>query len=401
MSLAPNWLDTEQPKGPGSFESFDQKVVFGVDAGETLATEVAALGAERILLVSGRTLMANDGGIVSAVRRALGDRVVADQVVHAHSPYDDVLAGAEQARRAGVDLVVAVGGSSVGDAAKAIYLCLADNVTSVPELDARRVVLGADRDLTLNPPRNLHRPIAIPTTLSAGEFTSSAGLLHPTGVKASFRSASLAPQTVILDPRATLETPIDLLLSTGMRAVDHAVEGHLSRLANVVTRPISLTALRLLWTALPQIVQRSDDLEARLAAQIGMWQSVVPLGSGVLPGASHSIGHTLGALYGIPHGKTSCVLLSAVLRWNEQRPSDVQASLKSGLPSSVAAVSDQVRDLIVSLGQPASLREVGVGAADFDEIARQTLINRGRMLLLNDRIIESKDDILEILNLAF
>jgi len=148
----------------------------------------------------------------------------------------------------------------------------------------------------------------VPTTLSAAEFTPFAGVSDASRhVKEGYAHPLLAPRAVILDPAATLETPPQLWLSTGMKAVDHAVE----QLCNPVRTPyadaLAEEGLTRLARGLPASKADPADLEARQQCQFGMWLAMSGAGAGQGLGASHAIGHTLGGSYGIAHGITSCV----------------------------------------------------------------------------------------------
>ena len=136
--------------------------------------------------------------------------------------------------------------------------------------------------------------IAIPTTLSAAEFSPHAGITDPARkVKEGFQHPLSVPKSVILDPEATRETPIELLLSTGMRAVDHAVEGLCARRAAPLAEATCLRAMQMLATALPAIRRDPTNMPARLDAQLGMWLSRFVTMSGIPYGASHGLGYLL------------------------------------------------------------------------------------------------------------
>jgi maleylacetate reductase len=133
---------------------------------------------------------------------------------------------AAQAREAGADLIVTIGGGSVTDGAKAVQLCLANDIRTPEALDDYRPVKGPDG--ALRPPSNppSDRQITVPTTLSGGEFSAIAGVTDERRkVKELFRDPDIIPRAVILDPALTVHTPQWLWLSTGVRAVDQCVEG--------------------------------------------------------------------------------------------------------------------------------------------------------------------------------
>ena len=136
---------------------------------------------------------------------------------------------------------------------------------------------------------------------------------------------------MVLDPAVTVHTPEWLFLSTGIRAVDHCVEGICSGEANPYADAQALHGLALLARGLPRVKADPGDLEARLDCQIGSWLSMGPLASGVPMGASHGIGYVLGAVFDIPHGHTSCIMLPAVMRWNKPVNAERQALVAAAM----------------------------------------------------------------------
>ena len=169
------------------------------------------------------------------------------------------------------------------------------------------------------------------------------------------------PRVIVLDPAATLATPMDLMLSTGLKAVDHAVERLCSQQANPFAIGTSTEALRLLSRALPGHKAKPDDMETRLDLQFGMWLSIGAGTSGVGVGASHGIGHVLGAACHVPHGHTSCVMLPSVLRWNLPANAERQKRVSEAFGKPDVPAADLVAGLVKSLGLPGRLAEVGVG----------------------------------------
>ena len=241
-----------------------ERIVFGAPADTAVLEEVERYGARRVFVVSTRSLARSENGPLQRVVTALGAKHAGTcATIAAHSYRVDVLAAATQARAAAADLLVAVGGGSVIDAAKAIQLCLWLGLESPEDMDP---YFGPDARALVAPPDPI-RMIAVPTTLSAAEFTSVAGILNArTRSKETISHRLFAPRSVVLDPAATIPTPQWLLLSTGIRAVDHAVESYCSTRANPVTEGFSLQGLRLLSRALPRIKADPGDLESRLEA---------------------------------------------------------------------------------------------------------------------------------------
>ncbi len=241
--------------------------------------------------------------------------------------------------------------------------------------------------------------ISVPTTLSGGDFNPLAGCTDPRRqVKEAFHHPLFVPRVVVLDPAVTVHTPAWLWLSTGMRAVDHAVEALCSALANPYTDGQALQALRLLGEGLPRSRRHPDSLEGREQCQIGMWLSMASREAGVPMGASHAIGHVLGGSCGVPHGYTSCVMLPAVLRYNAPVNAGQQRLVSEALGRPGEDAAAVVADLIAALGLPRTLADVGVTRADFARVAEHAM--HDRWIHTNPRPIRGPDDVREILEMA-
>jgi maleylacetate reductase len=387
---------------PGFFNvTAHERVLFGTPATEAVAAEAERQGARRVFITSTRSLAQKEDGPLQRLQRALGAAHVGTYAaIRSHSPREDVVAGANAARTARADLLVAVGGGSVIDATKAMQMCLWFGLETPEAMEPYCLGFERTKISALALPSDAVRMISVSTTLSASEFTDNAGITQSsTNTKQSFRHRLFAPRTVILDPAATLDTPDWLLFCTGIRSVDHAVEGYCNAQASLATEAQSLQGLRLLHRALPAIKRNPGDLGARLEAQLGMWQAIAPCAAGVPTGASHGIGYALGSTFGVPHGHTSCVMLPAVLTWNAAVNGERQRALSEAMGAPGRPAADLVRELIAGLDQPTTLRAVGIKREDLPEVARRSLSYHP--VKVNPRPIRTEADVMEILELAW
>jgi len=378
-----------------------ESVVFGKPYAEALAQEVGRLDTRAVFVLASGTL-SRETDLVERLHRVLGNRFAGRCArIGAHTPRADVVAAANAAREAGADLLVTLAGGSVTDAAKMVGLCLGNGVTEPSQLDDYRAVIAADgttRRPEVEPPTV--RMIAIPTTLSAGEFSAGAGCTDTARhVKESFSHPLMIPRTVILDAAATVHTPEWLFLSTGIRAVDHAVEDICSINGQPIAEGASYEALRLLGRGLPAVKVELPDLDSRLDCQIGAWMSMVGSQTGVSKGASHGIGHVLGGTAGVPHGYTSCVMLPHVLRFNDPVNHEKQTRVSDALGRPGEPAADVVAELIVGLGLPTRLRDVGVKQEQLDLIAEGSM--HDRWVHTNPRKIDGPAVIRELLDAAW
>ena len=382
------------------FSKMDE-VVFGKPAAEAVADQARRLDASRVFLLVSGTLNRKTEEVAN-IRKGLGNRHAGTfDAMLPHTPRSCVIAAAEQAREANADLMVTIGGGSVTDGAKAVQLCLANDVRSPAALDALRAVKGPDGVVGPPPCRAPTLPhVAVPTTLSAAEFSAIAGVTDErTKTKELFRHPGIIPRAVILDPAITVHTPEWLWLSTGIRAVDHSVETYCSIDGNAYTDSTALQALRLLGRGLAAVKRDPADAAARLDCQIGAWISMTGIVSGTRMGASHAIGHVLGGSAGVPHGYTSCVMMPAVLAFNAAVNGDRQAELSTALGAAGQPAAEVLDRFIGGLGLPRRLRDVGVKREDLQRIATNCMLDD--WTFSNPRPIQGAQEIVPILESVY
>ncbi|MCP5368330.1 MAG: iron-containing alcohol dehydrogenase [Hyphomicrobiales bacterium] len=380
-----------------------RRVVFGRPAAEVIAEEAARSGARRVLLVGSRALA--EAGTIDSLAGALGGLCAGQfTAVGAHSPRASVMAIVQAARGAGADQIVAVGGGSVIDACKVALFALWRGVADRDGLDILRSrdwvdpsAWPAAGDPSADwPARQI---MAVPTTLSAAEYTWYAGVTDERRrVKESYTHPALVPGVVVLDPALTLRTPPALWLSTGIKALDHAVERVCSLEANPLSDAPALQAIRLLAGALPRVAADPADLAARQDCQFAAWLSIQGGAAGVGVGLSHAIGHVLGAHTGVPHGLTSCVTLPAVMAWNAPVNGARQREVSAALGQAGLAAGAAIGKLIESLALPTRLRDVGIERDAFAALAEKTMADRNTAR--NPRPVAGPGDVLEVLELA-
>src|SRR5262245_51054231 len=249
-----------------------------------------------------------------------------------HAPLGQIEAGVDTVRGAGG--IVSFGGGSVIDAAKIISLRLG----ALPHT-------------------------AVPTTLSVAELAAGAGFTNDAGDKAGMRDPRLLVDTVVYDPELTLWTPLELWLSTGIRALDHAVEGFLADGDHPFNDVMAVEAIRRLFDSLPRAMAAPSDVSVRSENQLAAWFSFTLPGASA-SGLSHVMGKQIGARHGIPHGVTSCLLLPHVMRYLAPLMPERMASLPT---------PDGVHQLIRALGLPQHIAAYGIGEPELrhaaDEIA--------------------------------
>ena len=339
-------MDAERD-APSVFHAIQpQRVTHGTGCVRGLAGAIARCGAQRAIVVTGPTI-AETTGLLWYIEQLLGPLHAGSYTgVRPHTPDATVVEVAGFAEEASADCLVSLGGGSAIDTAKA----------AAQRLGERR---GA-------PPPH----VALPTTLSAAEFTYYAGVTGPDRVKRRVAAPALVPREVFLDPTLTLETPAVLWLSSGVKALDHALESLLNPRHHPVTDALALEAAAILFDVLPACARDPAAAEPRGRAQIAAWMSLFSPAT-ARGGLSHALGHQLGAR-GVPHGLTSCITLPAVLRFLDPATRDRQQMVGARL-GLIGSLADAVGDLVLRLGMPARLRETALTKEQLPAIVAASL----------------------------
>ncbi|KAB5533549.1 iron-containing alcohol dehydrogenase-like protein [Coniochaeta sp. 2T2.1] len=355
-------------------------------------------GSNRIYLIVSKSISKTSN--FDKLQAALGDKLIGIRYgVRSHVPWPDVLEIAQELHKTKADLLVTLGAGSLTDGAKVAALAAANGAfdeEALANLAGRR----ADDEGVA---KNEVPIVCIPTSLSGGEYTPFGGATNPkTHQKCSFSHASIGPDLIILDPELCTTTPEQVWLASGMRSVDHCVEGLTSGFFSLdgekeegkrkTAQEGFLEGLKYLLPGLLRTKEDTGDKEARRLSQLGVVAAMRGLQVGVPMGASHAIGHQLGPL-GVGHGETSCVMLPSVLRWNLHYGKDgwvrerqrlvldaflgiesVRDALRGRrIDTDSASLGDVVEAYVKELGLPGSLKEVGVRREKFDNLADNSM----------------------------
>jgi alcohol dehydrogenase len=349
-----------------------ERVISGPGTLETLPPELDRYGSRRAVIVTGATL----GGspLVARVAAMLQNRCVSVFTgARQHVPASTVAALLQAMQAVEADSLVSVGGGSPIDTAKcAVHALITGRVPRTAETRGQ----GGDNsprlpDSVVRGSADAPVHVAIPTTLSAGEFTDVAGMTDEgTLIKHARRDTRLAPRSVITDPVLTLETPEWLWAASGIRALDHAIETLYSHAPHVISQTLAARAIQMLVTHLPLSVRGAaeDILPQRSACQMAAWLAVFGVTNAGF-GLSHVLGHQIGPRWNVPHGVTSAVMLPHAMRFMaEAAPSrfaeiaralDVPFDGDNPRPSALAC-ADRTAEFISRFGLPARLSDAGV-----------------------------------------
>jgi alcohol dehydrogenase len=368
------------------------KTIAREDAVDALGAELRLLGAWRVLLLCSAS--ARRSPLYARVLRQLqGCQLLPADDVPPHSSVELVESLAARAREHGVEAIVAVGGGSSSDTAKAIALLMAEGGRL------------ADHATRFTPPAQLHIPVlaknkvpivTIPCTASGAEVTPSLGIRDAEGRKLLFTDPQLASRVVLLDATANVDVPAHLMLSTGMNGVAHCLEGLYSKERSPLAELLAVDALQRFAQALPAVQAAPADVAAR-----GQLLYAAHLSGLVLVNARtclhHATCHAIGSVTGVPHGEANAVLLPHALRFNlpAARPQLERAAAAVGCDDVIAWVDA----LAGRLGVPRRLRDIGVPRDALERIATKTMGERG--LYFNPRPVRDAGEILGLLEQAF
>jgi alcohol dehydrogenase class IV len=339
------------------------RIIFSDDARGDLERELAALPA-------GRTFVVTDPGVVSA---GIMERVLPEIEGRIFEVFDSVPGNPgvgtvgealERAQARGAEAIVAIGGGSAIDAAKAVSVLLAHPGVSWEDLQSGRTA-PSGRSVPL---------IAIPTTAGTGSEVSHVAVIGaPDGFKKGVVHPSLFPSVAIVDPGLMLSLPPSLTAATGMDAVVHALEAYLGRRANPSMDLLALGALERAVRALPAAVEDGANLGARRdMAHAAVWAGMAMDQAGL--GLCHALCGPLSARRGVHHGLGNALLLPAVLAFDAPAiASDRWPRLRHALglreTAQPGALTGWARAFVGRLGMPAGLAQVGVEASDLPAMA--------------------------------
>jgi len=334
------------------------KVQFGFGVIETLPAELGELGIARPLYITDQGLI--ECGVFSTVRQAMPAK--AKSTVFDETPENPTVQGVERALlayRAGeCDGIVAVGGGSVIDTAKAVSLLVRHPGSLAHYHDHLEEITAATAPL-----------VAVPTTAGTGSEASRGAGIHPDDASrsAGVSSEYLVPRVAICDPNLTLSLPRVLTAATGMDALSHCVEGFLAKSVNPLVDAIALDGVRRIFAYLERVVANGDDRVARWQMMMAALEGGMSISKGL--GPAHALGNTFGDR-GFRHGILVTMALPSVLRMIERYATDRMDRLAEAMGlHSRDEVAGEIKAFNARLGLAATLHEIGYPDADRDEMA--------------------------------
>jgi alcohol dehydrogenase len=389
-------IGTNSPHAVAKFLVPD--VIFGVGVLSEVGQAARRQGAVHVLVVSDREV--SEAGWTGEVLRHLAEAGVSAQLWDGLTPNpkdNEVAAGCAAYADGGCDVLVAVGGGSCIDAAKAIAVL----ATQAGDVAAERVAAGdiaryAGVGKVAGP---LPPTVMVPTTGGSGSDVSQFCVVTDTArrLKITIGARALVPDISVTDPRVLTTVPHDITAYTAIDVLSHAIESYVSLAASFLTDPQALTAVRGVGEHLLPSLDRPGDLRPREGLARASLQAGLAFSNALL-GATHAISHQLGGLTDLPHGLLNAILLPHVMEFNAPvatgRLADVAAAMgvRTGLMTTHEAADaaiQTVRGFADKAGLPATLREIGVEFSQLDRVARGAL--RDAYIVTNPRPVSEAD----------
>ncbi|WP_094604251.1 1,3-propanediol dehydrogenase [Sporomusa silvacetica DSM 10669] len=373
-------------------------VFFGEGKAKNTGEIVGSIGAKKVFCVYDQGVAKVAAGVVNSLKEA-GMSVIEFDGVVPNPPDYLVEEAAQKCREAGVDAIVAIGGGSPIDVAKAINVLLT-NPSPIHQYDGLNKVTIPTKPL-----------IAIPTTAGTGSEVTTFAIVTDTSrhkkmiIAGQFMGANIA----IVDPELTVGMPPAITASTGMDALTHAIEAYVSILRQIPADVNALKAIELISSSIEEATANGSNIAARSNMILGSTMAGFAFTNAVL-GLVHGIAHPLSVRCGLPHGVANAILLPYVMEFNAsvvpERTVDIGKAMGLKLDglSQEAAIKktiDRVFELNKKIKIP-TLKEVNVKKEQFEQLADDTLRDtaEGGAGMFNPRPA-SKEEIIALLEKAF
>ncbi|WP_412485183.1 iron-containing alcohol dehydrogenase [Mycolicibacterium frederiksbergense] len=348
------------------------EIVFGIDSMAEAAHAALRLGGQRPLLVTDPGLI--EAGWVDELVDHLRDQGVQAQVWSALTPNPkdhEITAGHEFYRSRGCDVLIALGGGSVIDAAKGIAI-LAANGGDILDY------AGVDKATMPIPPL-----VVLPSTSGTGADVSQFCIVTDTtrNTKITILGRALVPDITVIDPRLLTTMPEWLNAATGLDALTHGIEAFVSLGHNQLTDHHALRAVVMVTENLVTTIEQPREMSARVLMAQAALEAGLAFTNAIL-GAAHAMSHQVGGLLDLPHGVINGVLLPHVVRFNAEADPAPFAVIAANLGiadtrapelESALALADHLQQLAQKVGVPRGLADLGVHDSDVPVLARNAM----------------------------
>jgi len=362
--------------------------VFGVGAIELAGRYAHNLKTRKVFVVSDEGVI--NAGWAQKVIKSLSDESLEYYLfsdVHPNPRDFEVMNGAEFYLKEKCDVIVAVGGGSVMDCAKAI------GVVASNEIDVKAFE-GVDMVEVPGPPL-----ICIPTTAGSSADVSQFAIINNTEKRTKFAiiSSAMVPDIALIDPQTCTTMDAYLTACTGMDALVHAIEAYVSNASSPITDIHAREAIKLLGKRLPEVMKAPHDIHIRKELMLGSLQAGLAFSNASL-GAVHAMAHSLGGYFDLPHGECNAILLPHVIAYNyednEQRYNQIAMLLGANLEGKSSKESKDlllkiIEELKSNVGITKSLGDIGLHRQHIPILAQNAVMDP--CLITNPRSAEKRD----------
>lgn len=353
-----------------AFEFFNiGRICFQPGAIKKLGEEVKALGGSKVFLVTDKGV--SKSGLLARAIESLEKEALTYAVfdeVEPNPSLETVQKGCNLIKEKGGDILVAVGGGSPIDTAKAIGI-LVNNPEPLTRYE------GANKVIDPLPPL-----IAVPTTAGTGSEVTGASVITDRGrkYKMPIRSPFLIPKVALLDPEVLATLPPPVLAATGMDAFTHAYETFVSTLTNPISQALAYDSMRLIGRYLRPLYANPENREAQGAMMLASTMAGMAFFNGRL-GVVHALAHPLGGFFDIPHGLANAIVLPHCMEFSRIAVPHLFARVAEALGKNIQRISvdeaskmavEAVREIMIETEIPMRLREVGVKEEAFEAMAK-------------------------------
>jgi alcohol dehydrogenase class IV len=341
--------------------TFPRTVVIGEDA----LGYLKAIEGKRALIVTDKVIhkLAFMQKVLDYLKEAGLQTQVFDDIEPEPS-VETVMKGAEFAKKYNPDWVIALGGGSCMDAAKAIWV-----IYENPSID-----VDAINPITKLGLRKKARLICVPTTSGTGSDATWATII--TNVKderkMELSSREIVTDVSILDPELPKGMSPKLVAGTGLDALAHGIEGYVSQWRNDFSDVLAIGAIQMVFEYLERSHRNPDDIEAKEKMHNAATMAGMSFGNSQV-GIAHAMGHSLGAIFHVPHGRCMGLFLPCSIEYSARQALDRYAKIAREIgieaktnEEAVGKLVEAVRKLIHKVGEPGSLKEAGINRKDFE-----------------------------------
>lgn len=380
------------------------KIISGFRALENLPYELKMLNAKKPLLITDQGII--KAGLMKNIKKSFNESditfILFDKVPQ-DSSCTTVRNLSEIYKSTKCDSIIAVGGGSVIDTAKALNILITENATDLLQFEGSDILTKLMKPL-----------IVIPTTVGTGSEVTGVAVIKDIqrNAKVSFASQFLTPNVAVLDPRMSMTLPKQIIASTGMDALTHAIESYICLQKNPVSDAFAWAAIKLISQNLINAIKNPKNIEYRFSLANAACLAGIGL-SNSIAGIVHSLGHAVGGVCGVPHGVVMSIFLPYGLEYNYDRVNEyiaelllplagpkvyVDTSSENRAHKTIKFISELRNELYKLTELPQSLSEAGVPRDKLEEIAR-IAIDDGSVAF--NPVELEYEDALKILKLAY